>query len=352
MTKQQLAHASKLLMELAEIFHQASLNAVTETVIEEANVIQPLVEVEGVVIADVPTTEPVEEDAEDLSSMTIQQLRALAKSNGLSTKGTKKDLISRITESNEVVDIEEPSIEEPVENEIEEVIEDEVIEDEEDVEVIEEGEEMSHMEVIQAELEDMSLDELKEILESVDLPTKGKKQALISRILEAVENGVLEFEEEVDEEYEADEIDEDLDVEEADFEEIVEEDEEDEVIEDEEDEDEDEIEDDLSPREATQQEVEEQILEDYENGDLTDKQIAKFLDEYFNGKFKPLNKKRALNKYIEIHCDLVDVDGDVMPMKEAYFVDEETIFCCGSEVNELDNGNLYCEVCGQEYETE
>lgn len=357
MTKQQLAHASKLLMELAEIFHQASLNVVTETVIEEANVIQPLVEVEGVVIADVPTTEPVEEDAEDLSSMTIQQLRALAKSNGLSTKGTKKDLISRITESNEVVDIEEPSIEEPVENEIEEVIEDELIEededvelieDEEDVEVIEEDEEMSHMEVIQAELEDMSLDELKEILESVDLPTKGKKQALISRILEAVENGVLEFEEEVDEEYEADEIDEDLDVEEADFEEIVEEDEEDEVIEDEEEE----IEDDLSPREATQQEVEEQILEDYENGDLTDKQIAKFLDEYFNGKFKPLNKKRALNKYIEIHCDLVDVDGDVMPMKEAYFVDEETIFCCGSEVNELDNGNLYCEVCGQEYETE
>ena len=118
---------------------------------------------------------------------------------------------------------------------------------------------------------------------------------------------------------------------------------------DEEDEDEEE---ELSPREATQQEIEEEIAEAYENGDLTDKEIANFLDDYFNGKFKPINKKRAYNKYVEIMCDLVDADGDRMDMKEAYYINDDEIYCCGSEIKELDNGNLFCEVCGTEYETE
>ena len=207
---------------------------------------------------------------------------------------------------------------------------------------------MNEMELIQSELEAMEVDELVEILESVELPTKGKKQALISRILEAVADGLLEFfDADEIEEYDADEEDEELDeaIEQA-LEETDEEDEEEEIEEIEEDEEE------VSPREATQMEVEEEILEAYEDGSLTDKEIANFLEDYFNGKFKPINKKRALNKYIEIQCDLVDADGDRMPMGEPYYVSDEDVFCCGSEIKELDNGNLFCEVCGQEYETE
>lgn len=348
MTKQQLLHASKLFMELSDLFKVASEQQEVEAPV--VDVIQPLVEVVEPEVAETLEVEADEEQIEDLSSMTIQQLRSLAKSNGLSTKGTKKDLIARINEASEPV--EEEIVEEEIEGtveevapEVEEVVEDveEIIEDEEDAEeeIEESTEDMDEMELIQSELEAMEVDELVEILESVELPTKGKKQALISRILEAVADGLLEFEADEIEEYDADEEDEELDeaIEQA-LEETDEEDEE------------EEIEEEVSPREATQMEVEEEILEAYEDGSLTDKEIANFLEDYFNGKFKPINKKRALNKYIEIQCDLVDADGDRMPMGEPYYVSDEDVFCCGSEIKELDNGNLFCEVCGQEYETE
>lgn len=349
MTKQQLLHASKLFMELSDLFKVASEQQEVEAPV--VDVIQPLVEVVEGEVVETPEVEADEEQIEDLSSMTIQQLRSLAKSHGLSTKGTKKDLIARINELNEPVEEEivEDEVEETIEEVTPEVVEDEVedtvedLEDEYEEEEIEEStEDMNEMELIQSELEAMEVDELVEILESVELPTKGKKQALISRILEAVADGLLEFfDADEIEEYDADEEDEELDeaIEQA-LEETDEEDEE------------EEIEEEVSPREATQMEVEEEILEAYEDGSLTDKEIANFLEDYFNGKFKPINKKRALNKYIEIQCDLVDADGDRMPMGEPYYVSDEDVFCCGSEIKELDNGNLFCEVCGQEYETE
>ena len=350
MTKQQLLHASKLFMELSDLFKVASEQQEVEAPV--VDVIQPLVEVVEGEVVETPEVEADEEQIEDLSSMTIQQLRSLAKSHGLSTKGTKKDLIARINELNEPVEEEivEDEVEETIEEVTPEVVEDEVedtvedLEDEEE-EIEESTEDMNEMELIQSELEAMEVDELVEILESVELPTKGKKQALISRILEAVADGLLEFfDADEIEEYDADEEDEELDeaIEQA-LEETDEEDEEEEIEEDEEE---------VSPREATQMEVEEEILEAYEDGSLTDKEIANFLEDYFNGKFKPINKKRALNKYIEIQCDLVDADGDRMPMGEPYYVSDEDVFCCGSEIKELDNGNLFCEVCGQEYETE
>ena len=353
MTKQQLLHASKLFMELSDLFKVASEQQEVEAPV--VDVIQPLVEVVEGEVVETPEVEADEEQIEDLSSMTIQQLRSLAKSHGLSTKGTKKDLIARINELNEPVEEEivEDEVEETIEEVTPEVVEDEVeetvedLEDEEE-EIEESTEDMNEMELIQSELEAMEVDELVEILESVELPTKGKKQALISRILEAVADGLLEFfDADEIEEYDADEEDEELDeaIEQA-LEETDEEDEEEEIEEIEEDEEE------VSPREATQMEVEEEILEAYEDGSLTDKEIANFLEDYFNGKFKPINKKRALNKYIEIQCDLVDADGDRMPMGEPYYVSDEDVFCCGSEIKELDNGNLFCEVCGQEYETE
>ena len=350
MTKQQLLHASKLFMELSDLFKVASEQQEVEAPV--VDVIQPLVEVVEDEVVETPEVEADEEQIEDLSSMTIQQLRSLAKSHGLSTKGTKKDLIARINELNEPVEEEivEDEVEETIEEVTPEVVEDEVedtvedLEDEYEEEEIEEStEDMDEMELIQSELEAMEVDELVEILESVELPTKGKKQALISRILEAVADGLLEFfDADEIEEYDADEEDEELDeaIEQA-LEETDEEDEEEEIEEEE-----------VSPREATQMEVEEEILEAYEDGSLTDKEIANFLEDYFNGKFKPINKKRALNKYIEIQCDLVDADGDRMPMGEPYYVSDEDVFCCGSEIKELDNGNLFCEVCGQEYETE
>lgn len=349
MTKQQLLHASKLFMELSGLFKLASEQQdEVETIVTD--VIQPLVPV----VEEPVTTEVVGDESEqdgDLNSKTVQQLRSLAKSLGLSTKGTKKDLIARISDS-ESVEEEEIEETEVIEEVVPEVVEVEDEEETEEEEIEEEPtEELSQMELIQVELESMETSELVDILESVELPTKGKRQALISRIMDAVAEGVIEFETEEVEEYDADE---DVELEEA-IEQTLEDDSEEEETEENEEEievEENEGDEELSPREATQIQIEEEIMESYENGSLTDKQIAKFLEEYFNGKFKPINKKRALNKYIEIQCDLVDEEGDRMEMGEPYYVNDEEIFCCGSSIKELDNGNLFCEVCGQEYETE
>lgn len=354
MTKQQLLHASKLFMELSGLFKLASEQQdEVETIVTD--VIQPLVPVVEEPVTTEVVEDVVEEQDGDLNSKTVQQLRSLAKSLGLSTKGTKKDLIARISDSESVEEeeIEETEVIEEVVPEVVEVEDEEETEEEEEIEE-EPTEELSQMELIQVELESMETSELIDILESVELPTKGKRQALISRIMDAVAEGVIEFETEEVEEYDADE---DVELEEA-IEQTLEDDSEEEEIEEtEENEEEIEVEEneedeELSPREATQIQIEEEIMESYENGSLTDKQIAKFLEEYFNGKFKPINKKRALNKYIEIQCDLVDEEGDRMEMGEPYYVNDEEIFCCGSSIKELDNGNLFCEVCGQEYETE
>ena len=354
MTKQQLLHASKLFMELSGLFKLASEQQdEVETIVTD--VIQPLVPVVEEPVTTEVVEDVVEEQDEDLNSKTVQQLRSLAKSLGLSTKGTKKDLIARISGSESVEEEEIEETEEVIEEVVPEVVEVEDEEETEEEEIEEEPtEELSQMELIQVELESMETSELIDILESVELPTKGKRQALISRIMDAVAEGVIEFETEEVEEYDADE---DVELDEA-IEQTLEDDSEEEEIEEtEENEEEIEVEEneedeELSPREATQIQVEEEIMESYENGSLTDKQIAKFLEEYFNGKFKPINKKRALNKYIEIQCDLVDEEGDRMEMGEPYYVNDEEIFCCGSSIKELDNGNLFCEVCGQEYETE
>ena len=134
MTKQQLLHASKLLMELADLFKVASEQQEVETPV--VDVIQPLVEVVEPEVAETIEVEADEEQIEELSSMTIQQLRSLAKSNGLSTKGTKKDLIARINEASEPVEEEivEDEVEETIEEVTPEVVEDEVEETVEDLE--------------------------------------------------------------------------------------------------------------------------------------------------------------------------------------------------------------------------
>ena len=48
-----------------------------------------------------------------------------------------------------------------------------------------------------------------------------------------------------------------------------------------------------------------------------------------------------LECYIDIHKALVDDDGDLNEFEEPYIRDGE-YFCCGREIKELENGDLYC----------
>lgn len=358
----------ELFTELSTICGQfaqqgGNVQEITNKVEETLKEVAPLKEVpQGTVIDEATETEEVEEELsmeEQLRGLSMRDLRELAKSKGLKLSGKKDELIARLL--NEETEVEDEVIEDEILDqgeETEDIIEEDEVQDEELVEedeeaidnVIEEVEEEETLsDRITRELEGYSDDEIKEILEGVEMSTKGKRQALISRVVEAVEQGLLEFEAD-EEDIEPTDYEEVMEVE--DFEEVVEDDEE--IIEDEEEDDYEEEQDEeveLSAREEAQARIKEGIQLRYSKKQLTDKEIAKFLDTHFNGRFQAKDKKRALAKYMEIFAELVDEDGEVHGFADPYYV-EEAPFCCGAELSELDNHNLYCEHCGNEYETE
>lgn len=109
--------------------------------------------------------------------------------------------------------------------------------------------------------------------------------------------------------------------------------------------------DERSKMEAT---VEKEIKENYESKKLKDTVIKKFLKEYYEGDpdckdcSVGCTKEEALQCYIDLKKNFVDDEGDVHAESEPYYRDNE-VFCCGHECSKLDNGNLYCEICGEEY---
>lgn len=351
MTKTQATKLQDLFLQVSQIFGEIASESVDTGSKVETTVVtdEEAVKTDSVEVVEKEEVTPSRFD--ELLTLKISELRSMAKGLGLDTKGTKTDIANRIAnaEQVELVYDEEPEAEvEVVEAEIvedttdeeidSEIEEDEELEDDEEIE----DEDKSDLELLKEELEGYTEEELREVLEDVELSTKGKKQALISRIIQAVEDGIILYGDEGEETEVYAEDDFDSEIAELEAEETeTEEDEDEETEEDEE----------LSVREQVQEQISEQILEEYENGTLTDKQITKFLNEYSNGTFKTVNKKRSLNKYIEIMMELVDEDGEIVELGEPYYVGDDIAFCCGTQLKDVD-GDFYCEVCGNEYEGE
>ena len=175
-------------------------------------------------------------------------------------------------------------------------------------------------------LEEYTVEELADICAEYELSTKGKKQALIDRIVKGILDGTIELEDE-DEEEEPEE-------EKTSLKKVKEYD---------------------NPQRAEKEaEVEADIRGKYEKGKLKDNEIKKFLDKYNEGDpecagCKGCSKEDMLECYIDIHKALVDDDGDLNEFEEPY-VRHGEYFCCGRELKELENGDLYCQVCGTEYQ--
>lgn len=126
-------------------------------------------------------TEDGEEEI-DLEEMTLKELKQFAEDYGLEvTSKTKKGIIEEILD--QLYGEEEDDDVEEVEDDVEDVEEDSEDDGEEDI----------------AEmygLNEMSLEELAEICAEHGLSTKGKRQALIDRIVRAIEDGTIEVEDE------------------------------------------------------------------------------------------------------------------------------------------------------------
>lgn len=101
------------------------------------------------------------------------------------------------------------------------------------------------------------------------------------------------------------------------------------------------------------QQVGNQIKSKYESGKLKDKHIKDFLKKYYDGdptNTCPVGCKAdcQLECYIEIHQSLIDDKGNLNEFEVPYTRDKQN-YCCGKEMETLQNGNIYCTVCGNEY---
>lgn len=261
---------------------------------------------------------------EKLETMTYNEIKALAKELGVKAIGTKKIIISSILDhlgseqssTNEepvkvATDVDIKEIEESKEDEVELV--DNEVEDEEEVE----AEDTTLYDHIVADLEGYSDEELADILSSVGISPKGKRQALLAKIVQAIEEGVLEWEEEGESEAE----------------------EEPQVVKET---------TTTSAREIAKREEEQIINLAINKGELSHKEIIKYLKDFNNGQYVSQGLEGDLEEYICIQCDLIDDEGNKHELADPYYVGDD-VFCCGQQLQEVD-GDLYCEVCGTTYE--
>jgi len=196
---------------------------------------------------------------------------------------------------------------------------------------------------VETMIEDEGLDveDLASLLSDIGYSPKGKKQALIAKIVEAIENGDLEIEEDEEEDtVEEDTVEEEeveLKIEDymSDYLEIEPTEERAETIED------------------RMEEVDELLADD----ELSVDDMQVFLEDYFSFddeivvELGELEDNQIEVTYMEIIKNLVNDDGEPHELEVGYLLDGEYA-CCGKHLVETDDGNLFCEVCETEYEVE
>lgn len=282
--------------------------------------------------------EAPEAEEEDLESLSYNELKKRAKEAGVSATGNRKELIEKIRNAGSEEAEEEPQEEKkPVASKkpVKKVEEPEdTEEDEEDVEEADEDEEQTTQELVEEAVADMSDDELREILEDAELSTKGKRSALISRIVTAVDEGVITL---GDDEAEAeDEVEESSDAEAG-----------------------DDITADMTPeRKEAYETLCEETEESFNDGEITRDDLIDFLAE-FNGitskkaktQYKDTEDAELLAEYLKAMSLLVSDEGEVV--EEGAYTINEVPYCCGHELTYNEKSETYkCEICGAEYDAE
>lgn len=297
---------------------------------------EPKVEEKEEVIAEVNTGEIITEAS--LNALSYNDLKAKAKELGVKAVGSKAVIISNILASlnTEEVPLDETFTEEEVDKSLEEVQEEpngeEVDVEDEDEEELEDTKDSLYDQVV-ADLEGYTDEELADILSDIGISPKGRRQALLAKIVQAIEDGKLEWEDEESGDTPQEATTPSKDVEPQDNEE--------------------DVEDDFVGTEARKQACwdECEALEtSFDKGEISHKEVMKYLKDYYNGKYVSQGEEADIEEYIAIQCDLIDDEGEKHEMSDPYYVGDD-VFCCGAKLKEL-NGDLYCEHCGVTYENE
>lgn len=285
---------------------------------------------------------------EQLDGLSYNNLKRLAKEMGIPAVGSRDELTQKILNfDGEVPNTDE---EESEETEAESVQEEaparkssprklgKKTEEPEPDEEDEEEEVDPIVEKVNEAVEDMTNEEIMDILADVGVKAKGKRQSLISAVIKAVRDGKIDLDDEESDEEDEDEAETEA---ESDTNEEVEYD----------------VNDIENPdmteeRRTAIKAYEAEIRADFENGDLTRKQLVEWLNEFNDTKdtMKKKSDEDILNEYIYCSCLLINDEGE-MPEEEGGYTVNGVAYCCGHELayNE-DNDTYICEVCGAEYE--
>lgn len=279
---------------------------------------------------------------EQLDGMTYNNIKKLAKELGVSAVGNREEITARI-------------LGEPVEVEAEAVVEAPVAEEApakkttkkntkpEEVEVDDTEIDPLYAKVVEA-VADMSNEEIADVLVDIGVSAKGKREALIDKVVQAVRDGLLDFDDE-DEEEETPAPVEKTEIAPA-------------PAEDDSDEEEDNINDIDNPAmtEARKKAILAQdasIRKQFKKGEVTRDNLIEFLQSFYDTDedMDDMSDDDLLDTYIDAVCRLVDDEGDLIE-EGAYTLNGEPA-CCGRVLVYSEDTNVFiCEHCGEEYEAE
>lgn len=271
--------------------------------------------------------------AEELDGMTYNDLKKLAKTLGITAVGNRKEITAKILsgEVGEVVE-EAEEVEKKKSSPKRKSDSAKVVKKSEPEEEDEEEVDLVEQQVLDA-TEDMEDDEIREYLEDVGISPKGKRQSLIAKLVQAVKDGKIDFDDADSDESE----DEDTDTEDT-----------------EEDTDVEGITETMTKkRKKAYLEFCDETRASVEDGEITREDLIEFLND-FNGtkdKMKKVSTNDLVEQYLMISANLIDDDGNVVE-EGAYTINDEP-YCCGKPLKyDEDENKFICEVCGEEYEGE
>lgn len=305
----------------SEVVEEQEVSKNTDIVmsVNEVKSADPVDEVEDV-------SETDEYTEESLNSMSYNDLKKLAKELGLSATGNRTAVVQRILEASKGADLEEPTEEIPVtesESTLSEPVEEDVGESEE--------EEPSLYEQVESAVADYSDDDIKAILEDVGIKCRGKRQSLLSKLTEAVEEGLIEFNSDEEDAESNEEVSETTETTSGDI-----------------------TSDMTDARKEAYEKLCKDTAEAFESQEITREDMIEFINGFNNTKetFKKESDAEVLSKYLELAAFLIDDEGNDAPENEPYFIND-TPYCCGHPLEyREDEGVFYCSVCHNKYEAE
>lgn len=298
---------------------------------------------------------PAAED--DFDSMSYNDLKKLCKSKGLSAAGNREELIARLNGEDDSDEEEEtvkkptakkgPKKSAPVEDDDDDDTDDDDGDDDGDDDDDEDGDDVQS--AVEAATEDMSLEELAEFCEENGLSSKGKRQALIARIVKAVEAGDIELSDDDEDEDDDDEEDEKPSKKSSGKKTSKKQEEEEE-----DDEDDDEEGEPTKERIAALKSYKKDVTSQFKKGELERDDLIEFLCD-FHDKDKKAYKKMSdadvLAAYIEASSNLINDEGEIV--EEGAYTVNGVPFCCGRPLTYNEDDEQYvCEHCGGEYEAD